>query len=119
MVALTATLFKTIIADTSLTAATAEDIIDLAISNINLFSDADLPVMGGAAGGKTVSLETREYAAVMHAARAIYYGFFKGLEASSIGGLTVTSPDLMSNPAVLDAIREAARRLAEFHVSYG
>ena len=96
----------------------AEHIIDLAISNINLYSDADLPVMGGSSGSKTVSLETREYAAVMEAARAIYYGFYKGLEVSTIGGLTVTSPDLMSNPSVVATIKEAARQLAEFTVDY-
>jgi hypothetical protein len=119
MVSLTATLFKVVIHDSVLNSTTAEYIIDLAISEINLRSDVDLSLMSGTAGSKTVSLESKEYAAVMEAARAIYYGFYKGIENSSVGGIAVNSPDLKSNPNVDAQIERAARRLAELDVSYG
>jgi len=119
MVALTGTIFKALINDATISATNAEYIIDAAISNINLYSKADLPLMGGAAGSKTVSLESDQYAAVLIAARAIYNGFYQGIDVPTIGGLSVTTPDVASNPAVLSEIRRAARQLAELDVSYG
>jgi len=120
MVALTATLFKAIVQDDEIDADDAEYLIDLAISQISLHSGQDLPTMGGTAGSKTVSLESKEYAAVMDALRAIYQSFYKGIEtATPGGGLAITSADLKSNPAVQSAIERAARRLAEFDVGYG
>jgi len=117
MVSLTATLFKALMHDTSIADATVEYIIDAAISKINLYSHADLSLMSGAtAGSKTVNLESEEYAAVLTAARAIYYSFYKGVETSTVGGLTVSSPDLESNPVVLAEIKKAARQIAELDV---
>jgi len=95
-----------------------EAIIDLAIDALNLHG-ADLPNMSGTAGSKTVGLESKEKAAVFIVARAIYYGFYKGLESSSVGGLTVGSPDLMSNPNVIGTIKQAARQLTELEVDVG
>jgi len=119
MVALTATLFKAIINDSNLNSTTAEYIIDLAIGKINLYSNAGLPLMGGTTPNKTVSLEDREYAAVMEAARAVYQGFYKGIEMTTVGGMTISNPDLESNLVVVNKIKEAARQLAEFDVGYG
>jgi len=116
MVSLTATLFKALIQDTNLSDTNAEYIIDFAISQINLYSHADLSLMSGTAGSKTVNFESEEYAAVLTAARAVYYGFYKRLETSTVGGLTVSSPDLESNPVVLAEIKEAARQIAELDV---
>jgi hypothetical protein len=96
-----------------------ERIIDLAIDCINLYSNADLPNMSGTAGNKTVGLDSNQKAAVFIAARAIYYSFYKGIESSTIGGLSVSTPDLMSNATVLEAVKEAARRLTDLEVSYG
>lgn len=95
-----------------------EAIIDLAIDALNLYG-ADLPNMSGSAGSKSVGLESKEKGAVFIVARAIYYGFYKGLESSSVGGLTVGTPDLMSNPAVLRTIEDAARKLTELEVDVG
>jgi len=119
MVSLTATLFKSIHHDTSIDDDDAENIIDLAISEITLHSGEDLPVMSGTAGSKTVSLTTQQYAAVMEVARAIYNSDYKGIETTAVGGMSVSNPDLKSNPMVQAAIVRAARRLAEFEVSYG
>jgi len=119
MVSLTATLFKAVINDSQLTDATAEYIIDLGISEINNRSGADLSLMSGTTPNKTVSLESSEYAAVMEAVRAIYYSYYKGGETSTVGGMTVSSPDLKANPMVDAQIQKAARRLAELDVSHG
>jgi len=119
MVSLTATLFKGIVNDVTIANEDAEKLIDLAISQINLYSKADLPLSSGTSGSKSVSLESEEYAAVFDALRAIYYGCYKGIQTTSVAGMTVTSADLMSNPAVIEKIKEAARRIAEFDVSYG
>jgi len=117
MVSLTATLFKALVHDTSIADATVEYIIDVAISNINLYSKADLSLMSGTSPNKTVNLESEEYAAVLKAARAVYYGFYKGVETATAGGAaTVSNPDLESNPVVLREIKEAARQLAELDV---
>ena len=117
MVSLTATLFKALIQDTNLSDTNAEYIIDFAISQINLYSHADLSLMSGTAGSKTVNFESEEYAAVLTAARAVYYGFYKRLETATAGGaVTVSSPDLESNPVVLAEIKEAARQIAELDV---
>ena len=119
MVSLTATLFKSIMHDSSIQDATAENIIDYAISEITLHSGEDMAVMSGTAGSKTVSLTTQQYGAVMEAGRAIYQSCYKGVESSGVGGVTVTDPDVQSNPVVQAAIRRAARRLATFDVDYG
>jgi hypothetical protein len=97
-----------------------ERIINLSCGCINLYSSEDrLPLMSGTAGSKTISLESNEWAAVCIAARAIYYSFYKSIESSTIGGLSVSTPDLMSNVTVLEAVKEAARRLTDLEVSYG
>jgi len=96
-----------------------EKIIDLAIDCLNLYGNLDLPNMSGTAESKTVSLESREKGAVFIVARAIYYSFYKGVESSTVGGLSVSTPDLMSNQTVLAAVKEAARQLAEIDVDYG
>lgn len=95
-----------------------ESWIDQSIDILNRYG-ADLPNMGGTAGSKTVSLESKERGAVMDVVRAIYYSFYKGIDTSTVGGLTVTSPDLLSNPTVMEAVKEAARQLAEIEVTYG
>lgn len=97
-----------------------EAILDLSIDTLNLYG-AVITNMTGAAGSKTVTLTSKEKAAVFIAARAVYYGFFKGIDSAAVSGLNVTNTDLMSNPAVLQTIKEAAHRLEQhegvpFHV---
>jgi len=117
MVSLTATLFKALINDSEINDANAEYIIDAAISKINLYSHADLSLMSGTSPNKTVSLESEEYAAVLTAARSIYYGFYKGVEMANLpGGIIARNPDLESNPVVLAEIKKAARQIAELDV---
>lgn len=108
----------TLLNDTVIVAATAEEVIDLAIDTLNLFG-ADLPNMTGTAGTKTVSLESKEKGAVLMVARKIYYGFYKGATNVSIGGLSVTTPDVLGNASVLNFAKECASYLVEMDVSHG
>ena len=104
--------------DDDITDTNMEKLIDLAINTLNMYG-ADLSNMSGTAGTKTVGLESTEAGAVYTAVRAVYYGYHKGLESVGAAGLTVSSPDLASNPAVLNVIKEAARQIAELDVSTG
>lgn len=89
----------------------AEYVLDLAIDTLNLFG-ATLPNMnGGDAGSKTVDLTSKQRGAVFYAARAIYYAFFKEIEATALADIAVSVTDLASNPEVLKTIKEAAKRL--------
>lgn len=98
--------------------ATLEVILDQAIDLLNLYG-ADLANMTGTAGSKTVGLESKERGAVFHVARAVYYSFYKGVDSTSVGGMVVSTPDLMSNPNVLRTVREAANKLNELTVDVG
>jgi hypothetical protein len=104
---------------TDITAANAEKIIDQAIDLLNLYGNLDLPNMSGTAGAKSVSVESRQRGAILSVARAVYYGFYKGLETASAGPVNVSSPDLMSNQSVLASVKEEAELLKDFDISYG
>lgn len=121
MVSISASDWKAImhLTDNEISNTNAEKIIDYAIDQLNLYGDVDLSNMSGTAGSKTVGLESREKAAVFNVARTIYYSCYKGVETTTVGGITVSSPDPMSNPTVLASIKENARLLAEIDVSYG
>ena len=95
------------------TAENAEKILDLAINCLNLFGslDPELSVMSGAAGSKTVTLSGREQAAVFMVARAIFYGFYKELDVSNVGGVNMTTNDLMKDPGTIQLIKDAAALL--------
>ena len=89
----------------------AEYILDLAIDTLNLFGATLSNMTGETPGSKTVTLTSKQRGAVFHAARAIYYGFFKEIKVASTGGVTVSVTDLVSNPEVVKTIKEAAKRL--------
>ena len=98
--------------------ATLEVILDQAIDLLNLYG-ADLANMTGTAGSKTVGLESKERGAVFHVARVVYHSFYKGIDQAVVNGLAVSSPDLMSNPSVVQTVREAAHKLSELEVDVG
>lgn len=101
-----------------ISAINAEKVIDLAVDCLNLYG-ADLPNMSGTAGAKSLSLESREKGAVFMVARAIYYGFYKGLDAVGISSLSTSAPDLMSNSTITAVIKEAGHLLSEVEVDVG
>lgn len=120
MVSITASTLDTLLnLNSGVTNATLEEIIDTAIDLLNLYGRADLPNMGGTSGSKTVSLESNEAGAVKLVARAIYYGFYKGLENVTVSGLSVTTNDLLGNSEVMKSVKEAARLLSELEVDTG
>jgi len=89
-----------------------EAILDLAIDNLNLYGAA-ITNMTGDAGEKTVTVTSKEKAAIFIASRAIYHGFYDRITNATVGGLAVSNTDLMSNPEVLKTIKEAAHRLEQ------
>ena len=119
MATITASTFQALFNVADFTEEHAEEILDLAIDLINLYSDADLPNMAGTAGSKTVSVASKEKGAIFLVGRAIYLGFYTKPESSAIQGQTLSPADVMGNPAVIASVREAARQLAELDVSYG
>ena len=121
MASLTAATFKSLmhLTNAAISDTNMEYVIDQAINELNLEGNLDLPNMSGTAGSKTVSLESREAGAVQRVARVIYASFYKKPGSAGLGGMTVSSPDLASIPAVQQVIKEAASHLKEIDVGYG
>ena len=89
----------------------AEKILDLTIDALNLFGNLEMSNMAGTAGSKTVNLSSSQKAAVFIVARAIYYGFYKELDVSNVGGVNMTTNDLMKDPETIKLIRDCAEKL--------
>lgn len=118
MPTITAASFKADINDLDLADTVAESIIDKATDAIMLYaSDVTLNEMRGTAGSKTLSVTKKQRAAIYLTARAIYASFYKNAAATqpttSVGDISGGQTDLMSNPIVLGAIKEAAQLLRE------
>jgi len=115
MVDVNADLWKAImnLSDSDISNENAEYLLDLAIDSLNLYG-ANIINLSGTSPNKSVSVTSKQKAGIFIAARAIYYGFYKGLENVGIGGITVTHVDLFSNPTVLESIKKAAYQLKSF-----
>ena len=97
-----------------ISAINTEKLIDLAIHYLNLYAQLDMSNMAGTAGSKTLNVTSPQYAAVLHVFRTIYHSYYKPLEVDSINPTNVLNPpDLLSNPVILESVREAARLLQE------
>lgn len=109
------------VVDGDITNTNTELVLDMAINLLNLYGRGNLGIgnMGGTAETKTLSVDSETKGAIYLVARAIYYGFFLHLENAAISALTVSTPDLMSNQTVLDAVKEAAQLLVEVDISIG
>jgi len=99
-----------------LSAAQAEDILDMAINQINLFANVSVSNMSGTAGSKTVTLTRSQWAAVYLVARVLYESGFKGVDGASTGGVTDSPSDPMSNRAVMDMVQQACSMLRSAYV---
>ena len=121
MAAITASTMTTLLHLSGFTEATMEEIIDTAIDILNLFGKGmvDLPNLGGTSGSKTVTLESSQAGAVKLVARAIYHGFYKGIDTQAIQSLTLSASDVLGNPTVMAAIREAAELLKDVDIDVG
>jgi hypothetical protein len=113
MVSVTAATLKGVmdLADAIISDTEMEGIIDLAVDVLNLYGAPDLANMSGTAGTKTLSLTSKEKAAVFLVARDIYYGFFEDKESVSVGGVSVTTSDVLSNAELKATIQLAAKKL--------
>ena len=119
MVDITASSFKTLINDAGIADATAESLIDQAVHLLNLYGADDIPTMTGTAGSKTLSVTSQQAGAIQLVAREMYDELFKGKEITTVQGISVSTPAVLGNPTILQAIKEAARQLSEFDVDYG
>ena len=103
--------------DASLGATNGEYILDRAINLIVLYGeDINISNPQGTTGSKSLTVSQKTKAAIELAARAIYASYWmnaanKNSAISTLNGTTVG--DLMSTPAVLAAIKEAAKLLRE------
>ena len=112
MVNVSASDFKNVIDQQSLTNQNVEYIIDLAIDSLNIFG-ATLTNMTGTAGTKTVDLTSQQRGAVFIVAREIYNKFWKGAgTATTTGGFTVTVGDLLNDNDLASLLEKLGEKLA-------
>jgi len=93
--------------------ATGEDIINLAIQCIDNLGGLEISTLSGSAGSKTLSVSDSERAAIMYGARAIYYGFYRGVSTLSMGGISLTVPMVLENSEVRSMLQTLANNLKE------
>ncbi len=93
-----------------ITAAQIESVIMLAVNCLKLFG-AELTNMAGAEGSRTISLEDAEHAAVLLVSRMIYLSFFKPVEKAVVNGVSITTDDVLANPASVQLIQTCANAL--------
>lgn len=115
MVSVTAADFHTLmhltVSDISL--IETEKILDAGIGGLNNYGKLEISNLHGTAGSKTLSVDSKTEYAIYLIAHAIYKSFYKGITSASVGGISVTTEDLMSNSAVLESLKEAAQNLRE------
>lgn len=103
--------------DAALSPTQAEYIIGKARELLILYGeDVSIPPMQGTVGAKTLTVSDKQKAAIELAARPIYASYYKNAanqQATTTGQISHSNADLMSNPTILTAIKEAARLLRE------
>ena len=123
MVSLTYANLQTLTYDTTITAATCEEIIDHAVDKINGYIGDDLlPNMTGTAGSKTLSVSSREAGFIKSLAVAIYKNDYRSMGAqNSSYGIGPLSVSQTGNPMVdVEALaKDAALHLKEIEVDTG
>jgi len=115
MVTVTADEFQSILnlSDGELSNANAENILDWAIDSLNIFG-ANLSNLGGTTPNKTLTVTSKQRGAIFTVARKLYFGGYKGVETVGISGVSITQPDLMSDPIFLESVRKIAIQLKSF-----
>jgi hypothetical protein len=90
-----------------------ENLVEVSVDVLNLFAGAGtISNMSGTAGTKTLSLSSEKRGALMLVVRAAYYGFYKDLTGKTVGEVSFSPTDLLSNTNVLNTIQLAAARLS-------
>jgi hypothetical protein len=108
---------KTIFHETTLTDAETETLVDAVIREINL-SGYTLAIMTGSAGFKTFSpaLTLAEEGAIQRIFRCIYASWYQNAgntPSGSVGAITYSNLDLMSNSTIIQMIKDTARTLRQ------
>jgi hypothetical protein len=107
------TQLKTIINDSSVPDITMEELTDAVIDELNL-QGLTLSNMAGSAGSKTITLTSNEKGAVRRIFRVIYASWYKNAAANntaSIGSVSISTGDLISQPQVIEMIERTAALL--------
>jgi hypothetical protein len=106
--------------DTDFTATNAEIIIDAAIDKLNLYLhryDLELSNMTGTAGSKTLTVESREKAAIITVASCIYLKNYKSSgsssESVSLGPASHSTSTSTSVGDIEDVAGNAAKELKD------
>ena len=89
-----------------------EYVLDLAIDVLNLYGAEAIDNMAGSGGSKTVTLTSRQRGGVFLLARVIYHEFYKHKKNVSVGGVTLTVTDLLSNPTVMSTVEKMSKKLS-------
>ena len=94
-----------------ITAANTENLLDLSIDLLVLYSGDSISNMSGDAGSKTVTLTQAQRGAVFLVARQLYYSFYEDITPASAGPLGINPTDVLANPTMERLLRLASRRL--------
>jgi hypothetical protein len=100
----------------SVTATEQEGFIDAAIDELNLNGAPTIANMTGTAGSKTATLTSKQRAAILRIARAVYSSYYKNADGTlqvNVGNIGLTNQDMMSNPTVIETIKYAAKCLRD------
>lgn len=93
-----------------------ETLVDAAINKLNRYGAPTITNMAGTEGSKTVTLTSKQQDAVLDVARIIYSSYYENADGTlntNVGGIGLSSQDMMSNPTVLQAIKDIARCLRD------
>jgi len=105
--------FKNLINDLAYSDENTERLFDAAANTYNIFG-CEVPEMTGTAGSKTVTYTSPQKGAVFQGARIIYASFVKNAannQTASIGGVSVSVADLMSNSTIWGMLKDIAMEL--------
>ncbi len=100
-----------------------ENLINDAIDMLNLYAPptaTEISNLSGTAGSKTVTLTSKQKAAVLYVARVLYSSYIQntsGNTSRSIANISLSQTDMLSNATVLAAIKDAAANLSPAETS--
>jgi len=103
---------KTIFDDSLILDATVETLVDAVVDELNL-NGCNISNMDGTAGSKTITLTSAQKGAIRSIFRCMYASWHKNAsnQNAGISPLTLSNIDLMSNPVILNMIRQVASQL--------
>ena len=101
------------LSDADLPHANGEALIDFAIDALNVFG-ANLSNLGGATPNKTLTVTSKQRAAIMLETRLCYYGSYKPLETSTLGPMSASLVNLMQDPTFLETTKKLAYQIRSF-----